>query len=433
MRPTIMISTRWVYTLALMSSTLLTGCGSSKNTVVVPSPSQPTGLPAPSVAGPVNTYAGAQSPGAWKLTLDHTENTFSYQPTSYPMSPTTPASGSLTIVNGFSRLDNAGYALEVEGRAVILRPGDITAPPVFAVPQSECYTITGRLRFQYIGMQTGPDGVVGSAGPTLGYGSVVASTDSTGKSWQFQDLEGNIVSGPVSFAGRCNASGSNAAIALSGQTLLDDLWPPNESIQTSLPSGTQSNIWVGPSGFVVADQSIPALASPIGASVAGVAEPAQPLSTSDLAAHPYLGFLFEPATVPYGGVNPSAVITSPIAFGQIASSGTTMTGGIFPNDDVTQTPNSNIVVNLGKQDATFNGLYTGVSITVLDPAQNCANYTGSGEKATSGINAQGYFTCTFAGVAVAGNPENNYALFISSYNWAAQLGGAPMQMYLFEQ
>jgi hypothetical protein len=74
-----------------------------------------------------------------------------------------------------------------------------------------------------------------------------------------------------------------------------------------------------------------------------------------------------------------------------------------------------------------------VSITVLDPAQNCANYTGSRETATSGINTQGYFTCTFTGSAVAGIPEGKYAIFLTSYNWAAQLGGAPMQIYLFQQ
>jgi hypothetical protein len=425
-----MIGIRWSSTLTLLTAAILTGCGSSKTTSVVPSPSLPTGLPTPSAAGPVNTYTGAQSPGAWTLTLDNTQNTFLYQAMTYPG---TAVSGPLTVNGGFTRLGQSGYALAVEGRSAILRPGDATAPPVFAVPQTECYSITGRLRFQYIGMQTGPEGSVGSAGPTLGYGSIVASTDSSGKSWQFQDLQGNIVSGPASFAGTCNTTGSSTAIQLSGKTLLNDLWPPNDTIETNPPTGTQSKIWIGPSGFFVADQSKPKSASPAGASVAGVAEPSSPLTTSDLASHQYLGFLYQPATIPYGGVNPGLAVTSPIAFGQVASSGTTMTGGEFSNDDVTQTPNSDITVNLGKQDSTFNGLYTAVSITVLDPAQNCANYTGAGEKATSGINAQGYFTCTFAGVAVAGNPEGKYALFLTSYNWAAQLGGAPMQMYLFQQ
>jgi hypothetical protein len=406
----------------------LAGC-SSKTTAVVPPPGEPTGLPAPAPAGPVNTYSGAQSPGEWTLTLDNTQNAFSYQSVTYPGSS---ASGALTLSNGFTQLANSGYALEVEGRAAVLRPGSSATPPVFAVPQTSCYAITGRQRFQYIGMQTGPDGAVGSAGPTLGYGSIVASTDSTGKAWAFQDLAGNIVGGPGTFTGSCGTMGAGMGIALSGPTLLNDLWPPDETVETALATGGQSNLWVGPSGFIVADQNDPTMPG-IGASVAGVAEPAVSLSTSDVVSHSYLGFLYEPATVPYGGVDATPAMTSPVSFGTVAASGTTMTGGIFPGDDVTQTPNADILMTLGSQNATYNGLYTGVVITVLDPNQNCANYTGSGEKATSSINAQGFFTCSFAGVAIIGNPEDKYAIFVTSYNWAAQLGGAPMQFYLFQQ
>jgi hypothetical protein len=110
-------------------------------------------------------------------------------------------------------------------------------------------------------------------------------------------------------------------------------------------------------------------------------------------------------------------------------------GGDFPNDDVTQTPNSNLSITLGKEDGTYNGLYLNVSVTASDPAQNCANYNGypSGVMPTSGISAQGYNTCTFPGIAVAGNPEGKYAIFVNTYNWAARLGGAPMQIYLPQQ
>ena len=418
---------------AILAPVILSACGGSKRAAVVPPPTTPIGLPTPSAATPVNTYSGAQSPGAWTLTLDNTQETFSDQALTFPASPKVPTTGTITPSNSFDRLGSSGYALEIEGRAAILRPGDSSTSLVFTVPQTECYPIGGRLRFQFIGMQTAPDGAVGSAGPTLGYGSVVASTDTTGKSWQFEDLAGNIVDGPASFPGTCATANGNAAIALSGQTVLNKFWPPGETIQTGLSSTTQSNLWIGPSGLFVADQSDPAQSSPTGSSIAGVAEPSSALATPDVASHKYLGFLYQPATVPYGGVTPARTVTSPIAFGQVASTGTMMTGGIFPNDDVTQTPNADTIVNLGKQDAILNGLYTGASITVLDPQQNCANYTGSGEKATSSINDQGYFTCTFAAVAIAGNPEGKYAIFITSYNWAAQLGGAPMQIYLFQQ
>ncbi len=433
MRPLMMIRFSLAMILLLSTLTLLTGCGDSKTTTVVPPPNKPTGLPAPPAATAVNTYSGAQSPGAWLLTLDDNKSSFSYQPTTYPGSASSKADGPFTVANGFKQLDGGGYAVEVQGRAAILRPGNAATAPVFAVPQSACYAITGRLRFQFIGMQTGPDGAVGNAGPTLGYGSMVASTDTSGKAWSFQDLQGNIVSGPTSFSGACSTSGPATGIQLTGQTLLDNLWPPNETNQAAPTPATISNVWIGPSGFLVADQSDPAAASPLGASVAGLAEPSAALNTTDLESQRFAGFLYEPATVPFGGVTPTPIVTAPVAFGLVASPVATMTGGAYPNDDVTQTPNSDIQITLGKQDATYNGLYRSVAITVLDPQQNCANYTGSGEKATSGINAQGYFTCTFAGVAVAGNPEGKYALMVTSYNWAVQLGGAPMQLYLFQQ
>ena len=90
---------------------------------------------------------------------------------------------------------------------------------------------------------------------------------------------------------------------------------------------------------------------------------------------------------------------------------------------------------LGKQDTTYNGVYLNVSIAVADPAQNCANFASypSGVAPTSGINAQGYNICTFSGIAVAGNPEGKYAIFVNTYNWAARLGRAPMQIYLLQQ
>jgi hypothetical protein len=368
----------------------------------------------------VNTYSGAQSPGAWTLTLDNTNGVFSDQPVTYPASATT---GSIQVVNGFTTLGTTGgYALEVEGRAAVLRPGSVTTPLVFAVPQTECYPITGRIRLQYIGM------FAGSGNALLSHGSVIASTDSSGDSWPFIELQGTAVSGPASFTGTCSSANGQAAIGFPSQDVLYDLWAGNPyPIPTA---NAQSSMWVGPSGFFVADQSDPTRTQPTGSSVAGVVEPSAPLNTADMASKKYIGFLYEPGGIRNAGgvTNTYPTVTFPVAFGQIVSSGTTMTGGIFPNDDVTQTPNADTIINLGTQDATYNGLYTSVSITVLDPAQNCANSGGSDQ-----INAQGYTTCTFPGLAIAGNPEGKYALFITSYNAAANPGGAPMQIYLFQQ
>jgi hypothetical protein len=433
---------------------ILSGCGSSKTMSVVPDPSAPTGLPVPAAPGPVNAYFGGQSPGAWTFSLDNSKKAFAYQAVTYSAAATT---GAIQTAGGFSNLGSSGLAYEVIGRAAVLRPGDSTTPPVFAVPQSQCYAITGKMRFQYIAMfpggtvNGGPDTTY--TAPFLGYGSVVASTDSTGKSWQFEDLQGgiwpspaagsgnppgNIVAGPASFAGACNAANGQASIALSGTSVLNNFWAPNQ-LFTPLPSTAKSNIWIGPSGFFAADQSDPTQSVPTGASVAGMAQPASPLSTLTVAGGQYLGVLYEAGNDPlnYGNSNPaSSALTVPVGFGQVVPGGaTTLTGGIFPNGVTTGTPNTDIQIDLGKQDATQNGLYPSVSITVLDPAQNCANfaYFSLSGVVSSGLNAQGYITCTFPGVAVAGNLEGKYAIFVNSYNWAAQYGGVPMQLYLFQQ
>jgi hypothetical protein len=431
-RPSGYIATATFLVLTLVTAVAVSGCSSGTPPLIVPNPSASLGLPAPPAAGPVNTYFGVQSPGTWILTLDNTKNTFSYKPVTFPTSPNTPASGTIQSSHGFSVLTSngtsAGYALEVMGRFAILRPGGVNTPPVFAAPQTSCYQITGRSRFQYAAVPAGAAGVVTNP-PTFGYGSIVASTDSTGKSWQFENMQGNVVSGPASFTAMCGSDGSLTAINFTGQqSLLNSLWTPSPA---SVPTAnTGSVISIGPTGLFVADQSDPTMAQPTGASVAGVIQPTSALSTNDIESKQYLGFVYQGATtIGLNGVPPTPPITSPVSFG------TTLTGGDFPNDDVTQNPNSDIIITLGKQDTTYDGLYLNVSVTLSDPAQNCANFTGypSGVAPISGINAQGYNTCTFAGIAVAGNPEGRYAIFVNSYNWAARLGGAPMQIYLLQQ
>jgi len=208
---------------------------------------------------------------------------------------------------------------------------------------------------------------------------------------------------------------------------------------TPIPSEAKSVIWIGPSGFFAADQSDPTQSTPTGASIAGMAEPLSALSTSAVTAGQYLGLLYEAGNNPqnYGGIgSASSAFSTAVGFGQvIPGGGTTLTGGIFPNGGTTGVPNADIQINLGKQDITLNGLYPAASVTVLDPAQNCANfvYFSLSGVVASGVSAQGYTTCTFPAVVVAGQLEGKYAIFVNSYNWAAQYGGMPMQIYLFQQ
>jgi hypothetical protein len=425
---------------ALLALTFLTGCGGGGKTLIVPDPSATIGLPTPAAAGPVNTYIGTQTPGEWSFTLDNTNDVFSYQPVTYPATATT---GTTTTANGFTVLTSgstaAGLALEVEGRAAILRLGGSTTAPIFGVPQTECYPITGRLTFQYLGSI----GVYGPGGGELPYGSIVASTDTTGASWAFEDLEGNYGTGPASFSASCSTSSNLSTINFDGtsftgaETLLDDL-----GFSYSVPSAEiQSNIWIGPTGFFVADQSVPIgttlpgsggiiTSGPYGSSVVGVAEPSSALTTSDIAStsKSYLGFIYEPGNTGYS----IPTSTVPVSFTGHASTG--LSGEEYLNNDVTQAldPTTAMSISLGKQDSTYNGRYTSVSITVLDPNQGC---TTAG-KGTAGVNADGYITCTFSGTAMVGNPGGKYAIFINAINYATTKYAVPpqaMNIYLFQQ
>ena len=116
-----------------------------------------------------------------------------------------------------------------------------------------------------------------------------------------------------------------------------------------------------------------------------------------------------------------------------------MIGGLFPNDDVTQPPNADISINFGKQDSTVNGLYPSAVVTRPDPNQNCVTLLaqGSTAKLTPGSNAQGYPICSFPAIAVIGNPEGKFVIFLDGLDYTAnsiatQIG-APMQIYLYQQ
>jgi hypothetical protein len=178
-RPSSYIGTVLILALALAAAAAMNGCSGSTPPLIVPNPSAPLGLPAAPVAGPVNTYFGAQSPGTWTLTLDNTNNIFSYQSVTYPASPNTPVSGTIEASHGFTVLTSGGtstgYALEVMGRFAILRPGGVNTPPVLAAPQTSCYQLTGRSRFQYEAVPAGATGVVTNP-PTFGYGSLDAQS-----------------------------------------------------------------------------------------------------------------------------------------------------------------------------------------------------------------------------------------------------------------
>jgi hypothetical protein len=141
--------------------------------------------------------------------------------------------------------------------------------------------------------------------------------------------------------------------------------------------------------------------------------------TANVVAGKYLGFMVTPF---------ASIHTQPIGFGQIvAGTGTSLTGGTWPNDDLTQLQNADTVINFGTQDSQNNGLYPLATITYPDPTYACST-AGTSYGAQPGYDANGFPICTFPAVAVLGNPENKFVIFLSA-------GGleSPVSIYLFQQ
>lgn len=435
--------------LALTSG--LAGCGSSSSNLIVNPSGTFASMPTPATATVANTYVGTNSIDMWSLSLDDSANSYSYTDTT---SSSSPVKGTFTSANGFLNMGQTtsgtslGLALEVQSRMALLRPGDATAGLVLSVPQTTCYSIPYRLLFNYIPMEAAPS--LTHTFSSSNYASVVLNTDTTGAAWQYQDLEGSIASGSNSFTGTCAVANGQATMTVSGNSLFN-IDNNDYSIQYTAGNTLSTSLAIGPSGVFVAnqvDESMPLYQAHLAAGVAGVAEPTSALTTKTVAAGKYLGFLIQAATYLNGyGVYGDVSSTLPASFGPTSSSSTTMTGGTFPvstafpGGDVTQTPNTDTIITLGTQSSTTNGLYPKATVTMLDPSQNCTTWINQGNPGASsltvGTDAAGYITCTFPAVAIVGNPEGKYVIFLDAFNYTANSVatqiGAPMQIYLFQQ
>jgi hypothetical protein len=106
------------------------------------------------------------------------------------------------------------------------------------------------------------------------------------------------------------------------------------------------------------------------------------------------------------------------------------TGGLFPNDDPRQTPPGNISMDLGQQDSSTNGLYKSVTVTMPDAYNGC---TG---QSYGGTDANGNPTCILHGVAIAGQVEGKYVLYVSLADRSLEtlkLPGAALEYFLYQQ
>jgi hypothetical protein len=394
-------------------------------------------------AGQYNNYAATQgvtltpnpitlapaNGGVWSLRLDDTSQFFSYEDYGVYADPSSASIGSFAGSGGFLTLTlngqssgSAGYGLEIPGSAALFRPGDQTNFPVFAVGTNSCPSSQASTTFQFVAMSHPR---FGNNDTSLypAYGSVQISAQ--GAKWNFANLttytvDGTSLNPSAISAGTCAYTQVGYAITVptsqqTGNVPITAAVSPSGIFMIDLGQNTHTHTGIRQFGLV------------------GVARPSAPLNTGSLVAGKYLGFEYVPLENSLISIQSPVSLgatTAPVAFGQTAGSGTVMTGGAYPNDDVTQAPPSNISIDLGAQDAQNNGLYKSVTVTIPDPAGACVSHPYGGTDANSNP------TCIFPGVAVAGNPNNKYALFVTADDKRAlafTYTQTPIEFFLYQQ
>jgi hypothetical protein len=422
-----------------MLALAMAGCGSSGSK----STTAPAGLQAPAPAALFNSYIGTspndstasevnstyKGGGLWTASLNHNDYTL---PPCSPSKPcflfnaldvTTSANNSdsnienLTGVfvssGGFLSLTEtndpdpsylnapAGFALEIPGRAVVLRQGDFTTP-LTAMVSDGCPSIHGNTKFNFVTLPTDTS-ALNTSNPwdpvnDAAYGAI--SISNSGATWNFATFQQSTLDGvATALSGTALPSGTCAPTAAGTAVFLP--WDP-KTILSPLPK----NLAVGPSGFYIADQGqdINGIGYP---GEFGVIQPSAPLATTDVLSHQYIGFIFEPGADGVGAISESQMtsVSPSVPAGQLVATGL-LDCAAGPCNPL-QPAATDLAIDLGTQDAKNNGVYPNVSITNLT--------TGS---------------LPYQGVAVVGKPEGKYAILIIGYDTDYAL---PLGIYLFQQ
>jgi hypothetical protein len=428
---------RLCWAACLLAAAWLTGgCGGGKAT-------NSGSFADPPAASQYNNYAGTQTyellpdgfeetGGVWDITLDDTNKFFTYTDISIPPynvggnTPPYPIEGGTNTAGGYLKLTlngkssgSGGYALEIPGRAAIVRPADTSSLVVIsaAASTSGCQGLAQQTTFEFMTLWPPYNTMVPAY---AAYGSIQAS--SSGTAWSFANLQmftqdGTAINPPMPSSGLCTYTQEGYVTYIA----------PEKATQ-NLPW----TVVVGPSGYLVIDQGQGN--GPVGDGpeagnwaigpfgLVGFPQPAGQIDTNALVSGSYLGFTYNSYAA-----SAQHPVTQPIAF--TGGSGTLATGGLFPKDDPTQTPPANIAMDLGQQDSSTNGLYKSVTVTIPDTYNGCAG------QSYGGTDANGNPTCILHGIAIAGQVEGKYVLYVSLADRSLEtlnLPGAALEYFLYQ-
>jgi len=329
------------------------------------------------------------------------------------------------------------WAVELPGLAGLVGLSGQAVVPI--APNQACPNMSTAETFQFITLPIA-QGTPASYTNSTAYGSVSIGT--SGSTVDFNNISQYTVSGStispaqVSVQGTCGPTFYGQTISVPNTVTVTNTGN-NQSSET--PTAT---IVLAPSGFLVEDDGLNGSGvyqNLLGAGVGaiGLPVPTSALTTSTLTGTQYVGFIYST-----GGLNsktgqlavpPSSLIAS---FGfpsqqqsscttlnsQISSMGGTLTnpiwGGNFPSgtynsttipDDPNAGPgNCNFAVDLGVQSATTNGLYPNATVWVGSAFPRTPSNQGNPTQSNN--------PNSFSAVAIAGQIQGKYAIFLVGYD-----------------
>lgn len=404
--------------LAVFALLTVTACGSggSQN-------SNPTqGLAPPPPPSQINSYLGT-SGNIWSTKINHTTNQINGEDTTLHGTQLAGAIvGAVSSLAGFEQLSlttvpqeltgqDIGFALEITGRAAMVRYGDLFHPLVPLAPSDNCTAISGTVTYEYV---TIPDGSMPPKwlpDSDTTYGTFQVSID--GNAWNVANITQFTLTGdppanpgtglPIGYCG----IGTNGYAVTAASSATN---PPVATVTMGF----------GPSGFFLEDNGssqatpvgvVPSNALGAGVGAIGIIQPSSPVNAGDVVKATYLGFYYEP------GIRGGGAVTQLASFGCSGSncplppSPTAIIGGVFPNtggaspaDEPTQPPSQDVTIDLGVQDASNHGLYPSATVTV----------SGAG----------------FPAAAIVGSLEGKFAIFLISED---TVNNVPLAIYLFQK
>jgi len=393
------------------------GGGGSQNSMA---PLQ--GLAPPPPASQINSYVGTTG-NIWSTKINHTYNQVNGENTTlHGVQLAGSIIGSLSSAGGFLDLNlttvpneltgqKIGFALELAGRAALIRYGDLFQPLIPLAPSNSCATIGGTVTYNYITLPSSSSSPSWQPITDTTYGTFQVSTE--GSTWNFANITQFTLAGTAPpnpgtglRAGFCGIGTDGYAVTASS----NDTNPPVATVTMGF----------GPTGFFLEDNGssqatpvgvVPSNALGAGAGAIGAIQPSTPLSTGDVVGVKYLGFYYEP------GIQGGGAVTQLASFGCSGSqcpmppAPTAIVGGVFPNtggnspvDEPTEPPGQNITIDLGTQDSSVNGLYPSATVTV------------------SGA--------SFPAVVVVSSLESKYVMFLIAED---TVNNVPLAVYLFQQ